>query len=151
MFRKILLPTDGSEAATRAAEMVASLISAADGVGVTLLVAIAPLSAERSDLDEGLIAQRNAQMRKSADEALKRAAQVFTDRGIVPSTKIIEGDPTSQAIADEVAGGGYDLVALGSRGMGMQKGDRRYIGSVTEHVVRRVDIPVLVLPVHAQD
>jgi len=37
---------------------------------------------------------------------------------------------------------------MGSRGLGMQKSDLHYLGSVTEHVIRRVDLPVLVVPVH---
>jgi len=36
---------------------------------------------------------------------------------------------------------------MSSRGMGHQEDTLRYLGRVTEHMIRRVSIPVLVVPV----
>ena len=36
---------------------------------------------------------------------------------------------------------------MSSRGMGHQEDSLRYVGRVTEHLIRRLAIPVLVVPV----
>ncbi|HVK02331.1 MAG TPA: universal stress protein [Armatimonadaceae bacterium] len=148
MFKKVLVPTDGSPASLRAAEAVAALVAPAkDSVDVTLILAIAPIKPEETDLDADIVTRQNANMRQAAQRALDKTSAVFDEYGIKHDTRVIEGDPVSAAIASEAETGGYDVIAMGSRGMGMQKGDVHYIGSVTERVIRRVGVPVLVLPI----
>jgi len=148
MLRSILLPIDGSEASLLAAETLADLIDKAPATQVTIAIAIEPLSTVSSDYDEDTVIVQNAKMRDRAQIALAKTATVFERRSIEHVTKIVEGDPVSAALAREVETGSYDAVAMGSRGMGMEKTDTHYIGSVTEHVIRRVNIPVIVIPVH---
>ncbi|MDQ2688491.1 MAG: universal stress protein [Armatimonadota bacterium] len=151
MFKKILVPTDGSATALRAAQAVAALVVDTPDVQITIALAIKPLSAEDTDFDEEIVARQNARMREQAERALVLTANAFKERGVNCQTKVIEGDPVSRTIADEAENGGYDLIAIGSRGLGMQKGDIHYLGSVTERVIRRVTIPVLVVPTHRED
>jgi len=146
MFKKILLPTDGSPAARASAEVVASQIQAGDDVHVTVVLVIQPLNSDESDFDDEVVERHNAKMREKAQAALKLTSGVFEARGISCSTKVLEGDPVSTAIAEEATSGGYDVIVMGSRGLGMSKTDLHYLGSVTEHVIRRVGMPVLVVP-----
>jgi nucleotide-binding universal stress UspA family protein len=146
--KKILFPTDGSAAAQRAASSLASLLGASAAVHVTLIVAVSPLNAENTDLEEAIVARQNAAMETAAAHTLAKAAEIFAAQNIPHSVKVVHGDPTSRAIAHEASSDSYDLIALGSRGMGMEKDDRHYVGSVTERVIRQVEIPVLVIPVH---
>ena len=148
MFKKILVPTDGSATAQRAAQEVAALASRVSDVHVTVVLAINPLDTGTSDYDEETVARYNTRMREKAEEALRAAAKIFRENNIACATKIIEGDPVSLAVAKEAESGAYDILAMGSRGLGMQKNDLHYLGSVTEHVIRRVSIPVLVIPTH---
>jgi nucleotide-binding universal stress UspA family protein len=148
MFKKILLPTDGSELALRAAETIAEQTTTVPGAHVTIVVAIAPGDINHSDLDEAVIRRQNERMHQHAEDALQTIAAVFERRGVSHTTKILEGDPASAAVAQEAECGDYDLIAMSSRGLGMQRNDAHYFGSVTEHVIRRVRIPVLVLPIH---
>jgi nucleotide-binding universal stress UspA family protein len=148
MATKILFPTDGSDAARRAAEMISDFARQTPDTTVTAVVVISPFHPETSDLDPDVIERQNAQMRRHADETLTDIASLFAARGVAHTTKTITGNPVSQAIADEAEAGGYTLIALGSHGMGMSKLDRRYVGSVAENVLRRVSLPTLVLPVH---
>ncbi len=149
MFKKVLVPTDGSATALRAAEIIAETIGSEPGVEVTLVLAIAPLRPGETDYDDEIVDRHNASMRDRAESTLQATAHVFQRHGIGCNTKVIEGDPVSLALAHE-AENGYDIIAMGSRGMGMQKSDLHYLGSVTEHVIRRSNIPVLVIPTHRE-
>jgi len=150
MLRNILLPTDGSSSAMVAAETLADLISDPTQTRVTVAIAIEPLSAETTDYDEEIINRQNAKMRERAQAAVDATSRIFARKSIETVTKVVEGDPVSAALADEAAAGQYDIIAMGSRGLGMQKNNQHYLGSVTEHVIRRVGIPVLVIPVHKE-
>lgn len=149
MFKKILVPTDGSRTSLRAAETIAKAIG--EGADVTLVLAIAPLRPEDTDYDEEIVDRHNAAMRERAECTLKTTCQVFSRHGIECTVKVIEGDPVSAAIAREANENHYDAIAMGSRGLGMQKTDLHYLGSVTEHVIRRTGTPVLVIPTHKED
>jgi nucleotide-binding universal stress UspA family protein len=116
-------------------------------VDVTLVLAIAPLHVGETDYDDEIVERHNASMRERAKTALQATARVFERYNIACTTKVIEGDPVSLVLARE-AENGYDLIAMGSRGLGMQKSDLHYLGSVTDHVIRRSSVPVLVVPTH---
>jgi nucleotide-binding universal stress UspA family protein len=66
--------------------------------------------------------------------------------GVTPKTLEVEGAP-GYAIAREATDGGYDLVVMGSRGLGLSEADLRLLGSVTERVLRMVSCPVLTVKV----
>jgi nucleotide-binding universal stress UspA family protein len=151
MFKNILVPTDGSATALRAAQQVADLIAPNEEAQITVILAIAPLSCNHTDYDEETISRYNKRMQEHAEAALESTCRVFCEKGLSCHTKIVEGDPVSAAIAEEVGKGNYDVVVMGSRGLGMQKDDLHYLGSVTEHTIRRVSIPVLVVPTHKSE
>jgi len=148
MFKNVLVPTDGSATALRAAHECAALLTANPELKVTVVLAIAPLTPEQTDYAEETINNINTRMQSQAEAALAATCRAFSENGITCETKVIQGDPVSRAIADESVQGKYDLIVMGSRGMGMQKNDLHYLGSVTEHTIRRVSIPVLVVPTH---
>jgi nucleotide-binding universal stress UspA family protein len=82
---------------------------------------------------------------KEADEfVLARAEDKLRARGVPVSTKRVEGGPPA-VIAQEAQSGGYDLIVMGSRGLGLQNEEADLLGSVTERVLRRVSCPVLVV------
>ena len=148
MLRNILLPTDGSKAALFAADTLADLIASVPDVQVTVAIVTEPMTAFNSDYDEDTVAVQNAKMHDAAVTALAKTARVLEHKSIPCVTKIIEGDPVSAALARDIQDGSYDAIAMGSRGMGMQTSDPHYLGSVTEHVIRRSHIPVIVVPFH---
>ena len=148
MYKHIIVPIDGSPASHRAAVQVAELFPAVSETRITLLLAVSTMKAEDTDFDPEVVRKHNTSLYQKAEAALERAAAMFALRGHKVATKVVEGDPISAAIANEVANSDADLIVMGSRGMGMDKSDMHYLGSVTEHVIRRVDVPVLVIPVH---
>ena len=147
MFNRILFPTDGSPAAARAMDAVADLAARNPAASVTVVTVIHPRDPRESDLAETLVQTQNAHMRARANEALREAVAIFKRRDVPVEAKTLEGDPVSSVIAAEAKEGRYDLIAMGSRGMSLQKDDLGYVGSVTEHVMRRVQTPVLVIPI----
>jgi len=146
MFKKILVPTDGSHAALHAAEFVATRFAPASGTEVTVAVVIAPMELDLTDFDVEFVGQQNNKMRRNAERVLESTACVFARHNIPITTTILSGNPVSAEIAREAREGNYDLIVMSSRGMGRQTDTLHYIGSVTEHVIRRVATPVLVIP-----
>lgn len=145
MFQRILLPTDGSPAALDAADQLAALLHDNKETRVTIAVVIAPTDPRSSDMEADIVERQNASMRRSAQRALDATAARIAKAGVRHTTRLLEGDPVSKVIVHE-ARTGYDLIAMGSRGMGMDEQDHHYIGSVAERVIRRAGLPVLVFP-----
>lgn len=151
MYQRILFPTDGSPASLQAADAVARFAGPAGKLEVTIAVVISPLSAAQSDYRTEYLEPHNAWLRKEAQRSADRALEQLRARGLVCTTKVLEGSPVSAILAHEVAEGGYDVVVMSSRGLGQQHDRLRYLGSVTEHLIRRAAVPVLVVPVREED
>ncbi|MBC8135495.1 MAG: universal stress protein, partial [Fibrella sp.] len=110
--------------------------------------AIASRRAEDTDESEAWVAQENSRLRARAEETLAATVALFAERGIITTPRIIEGSPASAVIAEEACRGRYDLLVMTSRGLGAGRSERYYLGSVTENVLKKVDTPVLVIPIH---
>ncbi len=138
MFDTILVPTDGSDHAERAAEHalhIAGLFDATvHALGVADVAAAAgPFNA--GGVDRAFVERIEA--RAEDDVAAVRALATDPDR---VRTVVRRGTPreTVLAYAEEC---GADLVAMGTHG---RTGVDRYVaGSVTEGVLRRAPVPVL--------
>lgn len=151
MFQNILFPTDGSVASLRAADVLARVAGEDRDTHVTVAVVVEPLTADKSDYRPEFLQQHNAWLRLDAQRAADRATEQVRLPGLSCKTKILEGSPVSAALAKEAASGKYDLIVMSSRGLGQQRDSLRYLGSVTEHLLRRVSIPVLVIPLSDAD
>ncbi len=138
MYNNILIPTDGSEHAGRAAEHALVL---ADAFDVTVhVITVVDLQAETGPFDAGGVSEEFvARLREQGREATEEiATTVETSERL--RTAVIEGRP-SGAILDYADERGVELVAMGTHG---RTGVSRYVwGSVSERVVRKSDVPVL--------
>lgn len=138
MYDTILVPTDGSDHARRAAEHAALLAGALDAtVHVVSVVdlddAAGPFSA--GGLDDHDIDRLTASGRSTAEET----AAALGER-VTVETDVLTGRP-SDAILDYVEDHGVDLVCMGTHG---RRGLSRYLtGSVAERVLRRAPVPVM--------
>jgi nucleotide-binding universal stress UspA family protein len=122
MYDAILVPTDGSRLADRAATHALDLAAAFDAT----VHAISVVPPGRDDAD--------------ADAAVDAVADRASDRSIPVETAVLDGVPY-RAILDYVQDEGVDLVVMGTHGRtGL---DRYLLGSVTERVVRAAPVPVL--------
>ena len=156
MYRRILVPTDGSPASDRAREHAAHLARQAAGAGgvtptITVLLAadpreLRPLGAMPATARTDEAVRTIEQALKAADESLLARAEdlLRAHAGVSITARRIEGAPAA-VIAAEAEAGGYDLIVMGSRGLGLKDEAADLLGSVTERVLRRVACPVLVV------
>jgi len=145
MFQKILVPTDGSPHALHAAEYAADLARRYQAE-VTLL-SVSDLGAIRAAATDPATRTAIEQSIREANAAgLAETAAILTQAGVTPRTLEVEGGP-GYAIAREATDGEYDLIVMGSRGLGLSEADLRMLGSVTERVLRMVSCPVLTVKV----
>ncbi|MDN6887953.1 universal stress protein [Variovorax sp. CAN2819] len=142
MYRRILVPIDGSPAS---AQGVAEAIRLARPMGsrVRLLHAIDDLSVSRA----GYAHDGAPQLRAEAARMLARSAERVRRAGIEVDTVLYnETDGTvASLVADEARGWHADLIIAGTRG---RRGlGQLLLGSSTERIVRGSSVPVLL--VHA--
>ena len=138
MYDTILIPSDGSEHAVRAAEHGVYLARAFDAT-VHLLNAVDVQDAAGL-FDAGGIDEAFVERLESEGETALEAVEALTSEEDRVETALVRGDPSEEilAYADERD---IDLIAMGTRG---RTGLDRYIaGSVAERVVRLADVPVL--------
>ncbi len=135
MYKKILVAIDGSEqsslAALRGAELALKL-----GATVTLfhVVPVLPVDRFRSIVVD--------EVKVHGKELLKQAAQDIAGFNVPTDTEMVPGHP-SDAIVLKARLDGYDLIILGSRGLGGVKG--YLLGSVSSAVARYAPCSVLVI------
>lgn len=144
MFNKILLPTDGSKHSLEAAKVAAEIASHHGGV-VFPLVAVEFQYTVGEDLSEEVSAALRARIQGRADKAIQDTVAAVRDAGAeVTAGKVAEGR-AADVILKEAEDCEYDLIVMGSRGVSLDDGYDRLIGSVTERVLHRALCPVLVI------
>lgn len=142
MLRRILIPTDGSDEALLAAEYAASL-AAKYGAEVTMLSVVElPLVAGPADQPQRL-ALRD-ELTKNAQVTLDRTRGIFDRAGVKPDEDIVYGSAVSWIIR-YARDNDYDLIVMGSRGVGVSAVDRVLLGSTAEGVMHEAPCPVLLV------
>lgn len=145
MYQKILLPTDGSKFAEKAAEH-AIWIASRSGAEIIVLNVI-----ETSSLvglpAEDLIVKIKEMLKEEGRRSLERISEMISqseEESKIEDVKITlkteEGSP-AESILKTIENENIDLVVMGTSGKhGL---DRFLLGSVTEKVVRSSKCPVL--------
>ncbi|AGN00544.1 UspA domain-containing protein [Salinarchaeum sp. Harcht-Bsk1] len=139
----LLVPTDGSEAAERAAPMAGTIATDHDATvhalyALDLATAVGPFSA--GGLTGPEIERLEADRKAHVDRLADRLRSDDAERSI--QTVVVRNSP-HRAIRDYVDEAGVDLVVMSSRGQTSALG--QVLGSVTDRVLRTVDVPVLVV------
>ncbi|MBC7100219.1 MAG: universal stress protein [Methanobacteriales archaeon] len=142
MYKKILLPTDGSEYANRAAEHAIWIAkeSGAEIVALTVMETSTFIGLPADDL----IIRIKEILEEEASNSLDKIKKLVEESGhdIKLTLKTDEGSP-ADSILNTIEKEGIDLVVMGTSGKhGL---DRFLLGSVTEKVVRSAKCPVLVV------
>lgn len=141
MYRRILVPTDGSDCAQQA-EAEGLRLAKATGGKVTFLHVLAspstlvPLPALPDDLDYNLAKA----FQNLADEVLDAALERAKEAGVEAEARLRRGDDVAYEILAEAPA--YDVVVMAPRGRGIR---RFFLGSVTQAVLDRSPVPVLVV------
>ncbi|ARS89262.1 universal stress protein [Natrarchaeobaculum aegyptiacum] len=136
MYDAILVPTDGSDPATRATEQAAAI---ADRFDATLHVLYCVDIDDRTPLD--ISSSQSVESMREYGRELTAEVAAAAPEGLEVVTVVEDGDPREVILeyADEQD---VDVVVMGTHGRtGI---DRLLLGSVTEHVTRNAECSVLV-------
>jgi nucleotide-binding universal stress UspA family protein len=144
-IRRILVPVDGSELSLKAADVAATLAHRLSG-SVTLLTVAEPPEAATAYISETALAEVRRGLVRASEAMLEQAAARVRSTHPAVDSRIAWGSPAAVIAAE--ADGGYDVVVMGSRGLGLAPADRQLLGSVAERVLRRAHRPVLIVPGH---
>jgi len=143
--RKILVASDGSDNALRAAEFAAGLAGLSTESKVTVLVVNDMLENMKyySPLRSPVIFEEvEVFFRDKSQDTLDRTLAVFEKYRCRVDGVIRVGNPARE-IVDFAREGGFGQIVIGSRGMGRLKGI--VLGSVSSKVVQLADCPVTVV------
>jgi nucleotide-binding universal stress UspA family protein len=134
---KILVPLDGSETSFNGLDTAIFLARQCGSIITGLhVVSIYP-----QHLGE-FVTPLKVKLIRDAEKFMEQAKVKSAQNGIVFRHKIIYGDPKSD-ILDFVKQNKFDLVVIGSRGMGGLK--EAFLGSVSNTLVHKSHVPVLVV------
>ena len=137
MYKKILLPTDGSTYADQEVERVKKIL-AEDGEVIVLSVAGLLTSAFQS---RKKVKKVNDKLKKDAQRYVDNMAAKFDDN--VKVTKMVVRGFPSDAINEVANNEGVDLIIISATG---KSGLHRFVlGSVTEKVLKNSDVDVLLV------
>ncbi len=142
LFRKVLVPVDGSENSTRAVETAKDL-AASGKRDVTLIHVVQPVYQTVGPYGEyvdvaSLISSQEEFGRKVLDES----KELLEAAGVVVDTHLVLGR-RGQEICKLAETGAYDLIVMGRRGI--SRLEEVVLGSVSEYVVRHSKLPVLIV------
>jgi nucleotide-binding universal stress UspA family protein len=140
MLSKILVPVDGSENAFRAFEH-ALFLSKSTGAHLTAMHVIESPPTVYVE-SQKLLNELLANYRKESSKILDKCKAVADKSGVKIETVIAEGDAAS-SITGYAQKGGFDLIVVGSRGLGRFK--EMVLGSTSSKVLQHAKCPVMVV------
>lgn len=139
MFKKILVPLDGSEIAAKILPKVAELAKACKSKVTLLHVCYSGVGAFSGEASPATIKAAEAQEQKFCSTFLAKAGKGLKDQGLEADWACVDGVPAQQIIAF-AQGKGYDLIALGTHGAGEVAW---YMGGVADRVASHATVAVL--------
>jgi nucleotide-binding universal stress UspA family protein len=137
MYDHIVIPVDGSDGATNAAGHGFALADRF-GASVSVLSVVARPTLRLTATDD-----ERARLRSSAEAVVDDVAALAPESVRPVATDVVSGTPATR-IVEHAADRDADLIAVGRQGA-TGLGDR-LLGGVTERVLRRSEVPVLVVP-----
>ena len=142
MYKKILVPVDGSPNSECVMGHVKAVASGCQVPEVVLFFVVEPMNPRVYDIPpdflEGLIKKNT----EDAKNYVTRIGNELNQDGIFTTTAVAQGNP-AEVILDFAQANGVDLIVMSTHG---RSGVTRWaIGSVTDRVVRESLVPVLIV------
>ncbi|HSQ27020.1 MAG: universal stress protein [Actinomycetota bacterium] len=138
MFKRILVAVDGSEHATKAAQLAGDICRSM-GSNLFVVTIFDPIPHYLGEpIIQEVLSKRINLAQGVLDDALEQIGKIPGDL----ETEMLEG-PAAEAILTLVETRNIDLVIMGSRGLGRLKG--LVLGSQSQKVVQHASCPVLLV------
>ncbi|MCM3759793.1 universal stress protein [Alkalihalobacillus oceani] len=137
MFKRILVPADGSDHSCRAVEYAADLAKTFSAEMIILYVV--DDTTAKTDV---VAANSKDEVDKKRKEKLAPVTELIERTGVAYNTRVIHGEP-GPAIVKFANDGKYDCLVVGSRGLNRLQ--TMVLGSVSHKVVKRANMPVLIV------
>lgn len=139
---KILLATDGSEYSFKALKETL-IIATSLKAEVTVLCVVEDLNTWKvADFPDDYMISIAHGLEEKKEKILKKTADIFRKNGIPVNTVLAKGHPAEEIcrLAEEDS---FNLVIMGSRGLGSIKG--LILGSVSNRVAQRIKTSILIV------
>ncbi|QLG47778.1 universal stress protein [Natrinema halophilum] len=135
MLARILVPTDGSDSATAALDHALDIASEREATVHLLNVA---------DTNQPSLTRLGGDvvdvLEQEGTEIVSDGSTAAEERGVSVVTNVVQGDPRS-VISEYAIAEDFDIVVMGAHG---RRSLGEYVlGSTTDHVVNRSEVPVL--------
>jgi nucleotide-binding universal stress UspA family protein len=138
MYETIVVPTDGSEYANRAATHAASVAKTFDAT--VHVLSVVDEDAASGVFEQGGVDEETLERLRAESERATESTSAELDDEIPVETATVEGH-AAESIVEYAEDVNANLLAMGTHG---RTGVDRYVaGSVTERVLRRTHVPVL--------
>ena len=142
MYKRILVPTDGSERSVKAVEGAARF---ARPLGATLVVmsVVEPYSSTNlAEYRPESIEQYDERVTAEAEERLEAARKIAVAAGVEVKTVMVKSFSPAEAIIEQAEKNGCDIIFMASHG---RKGIAAVLlGSETQKVLTHSQFPVMV-------
>jgi nucleotide-binding universal stress UspA family protein len=148
MFKRILVPLDGSELAEKALQQALSLCPESGEI-VLLQVIRLPLPVMTPDVGMTMPVIDMDDMFDEAMAYLNGWVEELADKGVQASAAVVEGDNVADTIADYAKEHDIALIVQSTHGRGGFS--RLVFGSVAEGVLRQAPCPVMFIRANTDD
>jgi nucleotide-binding universal stress UspA family protein len=147
MFKKILVPLDGSELSESALSYVFEITRDYSSLEVVLMRIREPLDPNViGTLDAKIAVELDEAYRDEASHYLDKIVEGLKEKGITARVEVLAGNPAEEILKYSQKND-IDLIIMSTRG---RSGISRLVfGSVAEKVIRGSTIPVLIKPAAA--
>lgn len=141
MFKKILVPVDGSDSAWRALSTAKELVEKFDGSLVVATVT-QPINSLSLIVDKNEANRNTAELKAVSEKVLSLAKMKLNGSGKEISYVIKAGHP-AECIVEAAKENGCDCIVIGRRGLsGVAE---FFLGSVSASVAQQTEIPVVIV------
>jgi len=140
LFTRILVPVDGSDNSYRALD-AALFLSEKLGSNITVLHVMEEVPITHIE-SQKLLSELLENYKKENQDILSKCSEIARKKGLTINTILLQGNPAS-IILDFSKKEKYDIVIMGSRGMGKFK--EIILGSVSSKIVHHSSCPVMLI------
>jgi nucleotide-binding universal stress UspA family protein len=142
MFRKMLVPLDGSTYSECVLDHAKVLATGCNVGEVVLLYVVEPMYPGVYDIPQSAVEEAQRSSLNFGKEYLARISGKLKEEGIAATTDVAQGR-AADAILDYAESHGVDLIIMSTHG---RSGVTRWlVGSVADRVIRSSPIPVLLI------